>query len=178
MASIWFHLANSNSSSGATIWMPALLTRVSRRPKGLDRLDHARLDLLLGGEVHRDANGGPVQSASSAATESAPAWFKSAMATLAPSRRKVRAISLPMPLAAPVTRATRLVRRTVNLLSAQIVVDDLAEAEGEIGDDMDARQDLEHGQFGHRRQRVRVEVKCRRPGPGAFDRDVLKVVLD
>jgi hypothetical protein len=65
-----------------------------------------------------------------------------------------------------------------NLLSVQIVVHDLSEAESEIGDDMDARQDLDYGELGHRRQCVRVEVKCGRPGPGAFDRDILEVVLD
>ena len=41
----------------------------------------------------------------SAAVASAAALFRSAMATLAPSRAKVSAISLPMPLAAPVTMA-------------------------------------------------------------------------
>src|SRR5208337_247502 len=35
MASSCFHLAKGNSSSGATIWTPALLTRMSRRPKVL-----------------------------------------------------------------------------------------------------------------------------------------------
>ena len=33
MAISFFHCANSNSTIGATIWTPALLTRTSRRPK-------------------------------------------------------------------------------------------------------------------------------------------------
>ena len=33
MESSFFHFANSNSTSGATIWTPALLIRMSRRPK-------------------------------------------------------------------------------------------------------------------------------------------------
>src|SRR5216683_6729255 len=90
----------------------------------------------------------------------------------------MRAISLPMPLAAPVTTATRFSRRMMLLLSAQVVVHDLAEAQGEIGEDMDARENLEDGKLGHRCQRMRVELQRDRPGPGAFDRDVLEVVLD
>jgi len=45
-------------------------------------------------------------ASSSFATASAPCWFRSAMTTLAPSSANFRAISLPMPLAAPVTTAT------------------------------------------------------------------------
>src|SRR5215472_18591843 len=47
----------------------------------------------------------------SSATDPAAALFKSAMATLPPSRAKASAISLPMPLAAPVTTATLSARR-------------------------------------------------------------------
>ena len=56
--------------------------------EGLDRLGHAGLDLLLVGHVHGDADGALLGPPSSAAAASAPAWFRSAMATLAPSRTK------------------------------------------------------------------------------------------
>jgi hypothetical protein len=52
------------------------------------------------------------------------------MTTLAPSRQKVRAISLPMPLAAPVTTATLLLRFMGRFLSfvTTTVFGDIAEA--------------------------------------------------
>src|SRR5713101_4651154 len=179
MASSCFHLAKGKSSSGATIWMPALLTRMSRRPKVL--IAFAMPASTCSSEVTSMATPMARRSdpPSSAAAASAPAWFRSAMATLAPSRTKVRAISLPIPLAAPVTTATRFFRRMACLLgSLEIVVRDLAEAEGQVGDDVDARHDLQDRKLGHRRQRMRVEVERGRAGPGAFDRDVLEVVLD
>src|SRR3954468_7433692 len=60
----------------------------------------------------------------------------------------------------------------------QIVVGDPAQAEGEIADEMSGRNDLEHGQFGNRSERVRDEGKRRRARPGAFEGDVFKLVLD
>ena len=50
------------------------------------------------------------------AVASAAARSRSAMATFAPSRTKMIAISLPMPLAAPVIRATLFSRRIETLL--------------------------------------------------------------
>ena len=93
------------------------------------------------------------------------------MATLAPSRRKAREISLPIPL------RRRFLRRITELPSTEIIVGDLAEAEGQVGDDVDARENLEDGQLGHGGQRVRTEIKRRRPRPRAFDRNVVEVVL-
>jgi hypothetical protein len=84
MASICFHLANSNSSSGATIWMPALLTRMSSRPK-VRSPSRAGVDLRLVGHVHRDADR-MVRPAQFGGGGIGRARFKSAMATLAPSR--------------------------------------------------------------------------------------------
>jgi hypothetical protein len=66
----------------------------------------------------------------------------------------------------------------VELLSTEIVVDDPAEAEGQVGDDVDAREDLEDRQLGDRHQRVWAEIERRRSGPGAVDGDVLEVVFD
>ena len=55
---------------------------------------------------------------------------------------------------------------------------DLAEAEGQIGDEVDCRDDLEHRQVGDRRQRVRVKLQRARPRPGATYLDVLEAVFD
>ena len=60
MASIFFHLANSNSSIGATIWMPALLTRMSTRPKASTALAMPASTCVLVGHVHGDADGAPL----------------------------------------------------------------------------------------------------------------------
>jgi hypothetical protein len=70
----------------------------------------------------------------------------SAIATFAPSRANTMAMSLPIPLAAPVMMATLSLRRIpcLPLASGQIVVNDLAEIEGEVGDDVRAGHDLEN----------------------------------
>ncbi|CAJ2761620.1 Uncharacterised protein [Burkholderia pseudomallei] len=47
----------------------------------------------------------PPACSMSSATAFAPSWFRSAIATAAPARASSSAISLPMPLAAPVTMA-------------------------------------------------------------------------
>ncbi len=92
----------------------------------------------------------------------------------------VRAISLPIPLAAPVTIATWSLRRMILLLagSAQIVVNDLAQAEGEVGKDVHGRNDLQHWKFGDGSEGMRgtkvpnmrgTKVpKCRRRFRSAF----------
>src|SRR5258708_625696 len=62
--------------------------------------------------------------------------------------------------------------------SSQIVVHDLAETKRQIGNDVSAGHDLEHGQFRQRRQRVRHEIQRRRTGPGALELDILQFILD
>ena len=57
-------------------------------------------------------------------------------------------------------------------------MNDLAEIEGEVGDDVRAGHDLEHGQLGERRQGVREQGELGRPGPCALEIDVGEVVLD
>ena len=47
-------------------------------------------------------------------------------------------------------------------------MDDLAQAERQVGEDVHGRHDLEHRQLGDRRQRVRVQVERAGPGPGAL----------
>src|SRR5262249_15656927 len=137
----------------------------------------------------------PLALAISSATVPAAALFKSAMATLAPSRAKVSAISFPMPLAAPVTMATLSFRRMaapflsllrMGLLQAQsqsscqlahVVVHDLAEAERQIRENVDCRDDLEHRQLGDRRQRMRGQRQSRGTGPGTLQRNVLQIIF-
>jgi hypothetical protein len=60
----------------------------------------------------------------------------------------------------------------------EVVVDDLAEAEGEVGENVGCRHDLAHGEIGDGRQRVWPEVKCSRPSPGAFHGHILEPVID
>src|SRR5262249_13607714 len=136
----------------------------------------------------------PWALAISSATDRAAALFKSAMATLAPSRAKVSAISFPMPLAAPVTMATLSFRRMaapflsllrMGLLQASqsscrlanVVVHDLAEAERQIRENVDCRDDLEHRQLGDRRQRMGHQRQSRGTGPGALQCNVLEMIL-
>src|SRR5262245_25461828 len=137
----------------------------------------------------------PLALAISSATEPAATLFRSAMPTLPPSRAKVSAISFPMPLAAPVTMATLSFRRMappflpslrMGLLRAarrsfdrlgQVVVHDLAEAERQICNNVDSRDDLEDRQLGDRRQRMRGQRQSRGTGPGALQRYVLKLIF-
>src|SRR5215475_700541 len=119
----------------------------------------------------------------SRAVVSAAFLSRSAIAIFAPSRAKTRAISLPMPLAAPVTTATLSLRHmgislTCRLASGQVVVNHLAELEGEVGEDVRAGHDLEHRQFGKRRKGVREQGELGRPGPRSLQIDIGEIVLD
>jgi hypothetical protein len=79
-------------------------------------------------------------------------------------------MSLPMPLAAPVTMATFFSRRMwlsdlafsfgVQLWrSAQVIVDDLAEAKRQISNNVRRRDDFEHWKLGDRSERVGMMIK-------------------
>src|SRR5499427_9223994 len=183
--------------------MPALLTRTSIAPNALTTLampasTWASLATSMATPMARL----PLAS-SSRAVASAAFWSRSAMAILAPSRAKRRAISLPMPLAAPVITATLSARRARRAMLAsgalekalsckfmgssfplgrlglrQVVVNDLAEPKGEVGDDVRAGHDLEHRQLGERRQGVREQGELGRPGPCSLQVDVGEIVLD
>src|SRR5262245_59277817 len=92
-------------------------------------------------------------------------------------------MSLPIPLAAPVMMATLSLRSmsvslACRLASGQVVVNDLAEIEGEVGDDVRARHDLEHRQLSEGRQGVREQGELGRPGPGSLQIDIGEVILD
>src|SRR5436190_8878348 len=95
----------------------------------------------------------------SSAAACAESWLRSATTTLAPSRAKRAAISLPMPLAAPVTMQTLLSSFMVcsgceRYSTGQVVVHDRAEAQGQVRQDVRAGEHFEHRQSGHRCQRV------------------------
>jgi hypothetical protein len=60
----------------------------------------------------------------------------------------------------------------------QIIVGHLPQTKGEIADEMHGRNDLEHGQFGNRRERVGDQGERRRARPRALERDVFKTILD
>ena len=62
--------------------------------------------------------------------------------------------------------------------STQIVVDDLAEPEGQIGNDVCGRDHLRHRQFGNRCQGVRMEIKRAGTGPGTFEFNVFEMIFD
>src|SRR5580658_2894116 len=105
MARSRFHSANGSSSSGATIWMPALLTSTSIRPKTeiAAAMPDSTSDSLVT-SIATAMTRSPELSSSSAAARAA-VKLRSAITTQAPASAKVRAISLPIPLAAPVTTA-------------------------------------------------------------------------
>src|SRR5215470_9827648 len=136
----------------------------------------------------------PLALAISSATVPAAALFKSAMATLPPSRAKVSAISFPMPLAAPVTMATlsfkrmaplALLSERMGLLQAEsryrslahVVVHDLAKAERQIRENVDCRDNLEYRQLGDRGQRMRGQRQSCGAGPGALQGNVLEIIF-
>src|SRR5262249_47671535 len=128
----------------------------------------------------------------SAATALAPFWFKSAITTRAPSRTKVLAISLPMPLAAPVTMATLSLRRmsrnsrggrfqrrlALGGGAPQVVVGDLAWAERDLATEVNRGHDVEHGHLRDRGEGMRRERKRRRARPRALKRDVVEIIFD
>src|SRR6267378_4749147 len=93
--------------------MPALLTSTSIRPKA--ETAAAMPDSTSASSVTSMARA----MTSSPAAARAAAKLRSAITTLAPAPAKIRAISWPMPLAAPVTRAT-LSLRCIRLRSVPV----------------------------------------------------------
>src|SRR5579885_3645601 len=91
-------------------------------------------------------------------------------------------MSLPMPLAAPVTIATlsfsrmMFLQRSNELPLFQIVVDDLAQWQGEVSEDMNGGNNLQDGQFRHGCQRMRRQGEGTWSAPGALDDEILQRV--
>jgi hypothetical protein len=55
---------------------------------------------------------------------------------------------------------------------------DLAETESEVGTDVDCGHNLQHGKLSDSGQSVRCQRQSGRPGPGAFQNDVLQIIFD
>ena len=87
--------AGSNSSIGATFWMPALLTRMSQ-----SKLRAAKASTSSRSTVQ-------AVPPSSSARAAAPEASTSATTTFAPRAASARAQAAPIPLAPPVTSALR-----------------------------------------------------------------------
>src|SRR6516165_10159200 len=158
--------------------MPALEIRISSRPKAPMVL--ATQASVCASLVTSTAT--PIAHLappSSAATASAPFWLRSAITTRAPSRANNTAMSLPMPLAAPVTIAT-LFSSFMPILQflAKVVVNDFAETKRQVGDDVGGGYDLKHRQFRDGSECVGMQIERARSGPSALQIDVLKVVFD
>src|SRR3984893_1188487 len=95
------------------------------------------------------------------------------MTTLPPSRAKVIAISLPIPLAAPVMTGTlslKRIGRSYRILVRKVVEHHLAEAKRQVGDKMAGGNHPAHGQAGDIAHRMLEKLDGRGPRPGALQR--------
>ena len=179
MAMIFFQSANGKSSIGCTIWMPAFDTRMSTRPNAATVFAT------------------PALTWSSLVTSMATADRRLVVAQLARGLRRTvdvevgdddPATGLQVALGDGMADAAGGAgdeghfsvepHEHAPFSVLEIVVDDLAEPERQVGDDVRSRDDLAHRQVGDRRERMRPEVERRRAGPGAFHDDVLQPVVD
>src|SRR5271165_6381825 len=165
--------------------MPALLTRMSIRPNfaivsATPFSTAASSTTFIATAKASD----PFDLISFAVASAAPR-SRSAITGIPPSAAKRTSISLPMPLAAPVTRATfRSKRDIADFLSIwgevgrlfQVIEDDRAEAERQVGDVVAGRDHFVDRQPRDIAHRVLEELDRGRAGPGALHRDVLAMV--
>src|SRR6516165_4642997 len=190
MASIFFHSAKGSSSIGLTIWMPALLTRISSRPNRSIVVAIPASTAASSLTSMATPVAVPPARLISAAAASADGDCRSAITTFAPSVEKRHAISLPMPLAAPVMMATlpsscamerilcgrnERLPRPGDAASDEVVVDDFAEPEGEIGDQVRGRDDFPDWKIRNRRERVGMKLERRRSSPRALEDDTREI---
>src|ERR1700736_3402728 len=179
IASSRFQSANGKPKSGLTVWMPALLPSTSIRPY------FAIVSATPFSTAVSSATFMPTAKASeplaliSRAVASAASRLRSAMTGVPPSAAKRSAISLPMPLAAPVMMAIFVAKRDISALLSgvsQVIEHDLAEAERQVRHIVGSRNHLTHRQPRHVAQRVLEELDRGRPRPGPLHRDVFHVV--
>ncbi len=100
------HLDESSSATGARKATPALLTRTSILPLISETLLINPSTSLSFPTSHKDASTLPPLSPISFSTAFIPSWVLAHIATIAPSLANPRAISLPIPLPAPVITTT------------------------------------------------------------------------
>src|SRR6516165_1103644 len=170
--------------------MPALLTRISSRPNRSIVVAIPASTAASSLTSMATPVAVPPARLISAAAASADRDCRSAITTVAPSVAKRHAISLPMPLAAPVMMATlpsscamgripcdwnEWLPRTGNATSDEVVVDDFAEPEGEIGDQVRGRDDFPDWKIRNRRERVGMKLERRRSSPRSLEDNVREI---
>ena len=106
MAKRVFQSANLKLSTGSTICTPALETRMSTPPNFATTASTPASTWASSVTFMATPMALWPVGSKAAAVALAASMFRSAMATFAPCSRKARAMSLPMPLAAPVMMAT------------------------------------------------------------------------
>src|ERR1700736_3431845 len=179
IASSRFQSANGKSTIGLTIWMPALLTSTSIRPYFAIVSETPLSTAVSSATFIPTAKASGPFALISRAVASAASKLRSAMTGTPPSAAKRTAISLPMPLAAPVMIATLSEKRGIpRFLSRipQVVEDDLAQTEGQVRHIVSSRDELAHRQPRHITQRMLKELDRRRTGPGTLHGHVFHVI--
>src|SRR6516162_538344 len=168
IASSRFQSAKGSSAIGLTIWIPALLTNTSIRPY-FAIVSATPLSTAISSTTFiATAKASLPCALISRAVASAASKFRSAMTGTPPSAAKRRAISLPMPLAAPVTIATLSEKRGTSVVLSrvfQVIEDHLAETERQIGDVVGGRDHRPHRQSRHIAHRMLEQLNRRRAGP-------------
>src|SRR5690349_9938640 len=179
IASRRFQSANGKSTTGLTIWIPALLTNTSIRPY------FAIVSATPFSTAASSATFMPTAKASeplaliSRAVASAASRLRSAITGVPPSAAKRNAISLPMPLAAPVMIATFALKRDMRKLLSrvfQVIEHDFAKAKRQVGDIMGGRNHFAHRQPRHIAERMIKKLDRCGAGPSPLHRDILHVI--
>src|SRR5271166_2075195 len=190
MASSRFQSAKGKSTSGRTTWMPALLTRISTFPYFATVSATPFSTCASSVTFMATAKASALRALISAAVASAALRSRSAITRTPPSAANRFAISLPMPLAAPVMIATRPSKRATIVsfffrfcprgrsCILQIVEDDFAEPQRQVGDEMRGGYHLAHRQPRNVALGVLEKLQRRGPAPGALERHILQVVAD
>src|SRR6266404_1420019 len=151
--------------------MPALLTSTSIRPYFAIVSEMPFSTAASSATFIATAKASKPFALISRAVASAASKLRSAMTGTPPSAAKRRAISLPIPLAAPVMIATFSEKRGIpRFLSRipQIIKHDLAQTEGQVGDVVGSRNHLADRQSRHIAHRMLEQLDCSRAGPSAL----------
>src|SRR5258707_4531554 len=159
--------------------MPALLTNTSIRPYFAIVSETPFSTAASSATFIATAKASDPFALNSRAVASAASKLRSAITVIPPSAAKRTAISLPMPLAAPVMIATFPEKRGISqFLSGVLKVIEyhLAQTERQIGNVVGSRDDLAHRQPRHIAQCMLEELDCPRTGPSALHSDVFHVI--